>query len=204
MNDSTLKGYFVLSGAPDQELLDAEWFTGNHTRTNLRGAFGLYTDWEKRVISIPSRDKQVVVWAENHLENFSAYIEHIDAQDGVNYRAKLLNLLTNLPCGFKGVLNNVSTSTHGSLALLGDFHYLGVLDQQQKTSYLVWSDSKFDDVGYFGADCEDAKRFLIYRFPRMPVVFLPSENVCAKWRKWAGAPLGPLLSFNALEKRLCR
>lgn len=199
------KGYFVLAGTPHQELIDDEWLLGNHTRNNLRGAFGIHTEWSTRTLNIPSRDKQVMLWAdENQLDTFASAMEFIDSHEGPNYRAKLRVLLDSMPTGFRGVINNLNVSTHGSIALLGDFHYLGVFDQQQKTAYLIWDATPFDNQGYFGADCEDANRYLLYRFPLMPVVFLPSENICAKWRKWSGAPTGMLLCFNALERRLCR
>lgn len=204
IKDTILKGYFLLSGSPDPSLLDDSWITGNHLRSQNRGAFGIHTDWTTSILNIPARDKQVTLWAaSDEIEEFAIKMEFIDSSDGHNYKSKLLAMQDTLHFNFRGMVNNVNVSTHGSLALIGDFNYVGVVDQHTQSVYIAWSDTPFQATGYFGSDCDDANRYLVYRLPKMPVVFLPSENICAKWYKWQGSR-NMLLAFNALERRLNR
>ncbi len=117
---------------------------------------------------------------------------------GVNYRAKLLALCDEMPCEFLGMMNNVSTSTHGSLAVLGDVSYFGLYDKVADTSYIVWGQE---------SDLQTLQRmfplrYLVYRFPQMPVAFLPGEVLCSKWRRWTKGSSSLLHAFNALEMRL--
>lgn len=196
-----MKGYFVLGSAntpPPLSVGTSNGMAGNHTGSRTRGQFEIFTDVESKVINMPSRDKQVMLWEETPEEtDFVQCMSVIDSEPGTNYREKLLKMLAKLPRNFVGAVNNVSTSTHGSLAILGDLEYFGLHDLQTETSYFVWGTS--NDIR--NLQLTNPLRYLLYRFPPMPAVFLPGETTCSKWWRWTKN--NPLLhAFNALEMRL--
>jgi hypothetical protein len=193
----TIKGYFVLGGTNPPQL-PVTGFSGNHTGTRTRGQFVISTEHQAVTVNIPSRDKSVAMWAPEYaLTALQSRIAVLDSEPGPNYRAKLLTLLQDMPADFSAVLSNESTSTHGSLALLGSLTYYGLHDSHTDTSYLFWGTP--EDLLYI--QHTNPLRYLLYRFPQMPGVFLPGEVICSKWWRWTrNASL--LQAFNALEMRL--
>lgn len=192
-----MRGYFILgSTASDPPKLSFLGFDGNHVGSKNRGYFVSESDFACQTLNIPSRDKQVLIWYSMERLIFSDLIEKIDSEPGPNYRAKLLAILEILDPAFQGVINNASTSTHGSLALLNPEGCYGLHDNYSSTSYFMWG-SENDLRSILIAN---PLRYLVYRFPTMPIVFLPGEIICSKWWKWS--KLNLLHAFNALEMRL--
>jgi hypothetical protein len=200
-----LKGYFVLNSdgtPPPLDIFHGEPPTsGNHISARGRGNWSL-SPFPELTVSIPSRDKQVEIRSPVASQLYQR-VSVLDSSPGPTYRSKLLDLLgymDDLVCEGPriAVLNNISTSTHGSLALLGDFVYFGLHDPQANVSYLMWT-TEPGDLPMLQA--RYPLRYLVYRFPQIPVVFLAGESVCSKWWRWTkSAPL--LHAFNALEMRL--
>jgi len=193
-----LTGYFVLGGTGNPPALPFTGVaSGNHTGARARGQFVIDTDLESHTVNIPSRDKTVTSWMSQDGQLIATRLATLDAEPGPNYRTKLISLFEDLPDLF-GALVNVSTSTHGSIALVGEqVRYYGLYDQQSDTSYLLWgAESDLHTLQRMYP-----LRYLVYRFPPMRVVFLPGEVICSKWWRWTrNASL--LNAFNALEMRL--
>jgi hypothetical protein len=197
-----IKGYFVLGSTGNPVPLNLHPLSplslaGNHTKSNTRGHWEIFTQKAPQTVNIPTRDKQVLWWSHPEDNRFAPLISVLDSEPGLNYRSKLLGLQEKLSSPFLGVINNVSTSTHGSLALIGDFTYFGLHDTASGTSYLVWTD---DDEDLQKIQQQTLLRYLVFRFPKFPVAFLPGEILCGKWWRWQKS--GLLQAFNALELRL--
>jgi len=187
----------VLGGTGNPPLLPFTGVQGNHTGSRVRGQFCISSDYEAHTVNIPSRDKQVTCWASYAGSALAARLSVLDADPGPNYRAKLLAAVEGLP-NVVAALLNTSTSTHGSIALIGSqTSYYGLYDQQSDTSYLLWGTP--EDLRML--QVQAPLRFLVYRFPSMPVVFLPGEAICSKWWRWTKSST-LLHAFNALEMRL--
>ena len=199
-----MRGYFVLGskGRPlPLPIFDGDTRSGNHTKSQNCGQWEIDKVYGETV-NIPSRDKQVEIWSPQ-APALVPFVSVLDSQPGFNYKEKLTDLLgrmSNLSFDdpLYAVLNNVSTSTHGSLALLGDFTYYGVYDPQSDTAYLFWT-TEPNDLSMLLH--RHPMRYQVYRFPSMGIVFLPSERICMKWWRWLKS--GSMLqAFTALEWRL--
>lgn len=190
-------GYFVLGGAskpPPLPLGDLEkGLKGNHTASRTGGDFFICCDYPKQTVNIPTRDKRVDLWSPN-VSVLAEHIATLDSQPGENYRAKLLPLLKHVS---EGVINNISTANHGSIALLGLPSFYGLHDNQSGSSYLVWCTE--EDLNLLLI--QHPLRYLVFRFPSMKVVFIPCELLCSKWWRWTKSH-SLLHAFNALEMRL--
>jgi len=173
------------------------------------------TDLETHTLSIPSRDKQVQLFFNHGAQwlparghpDFRDMMSIIDSTDGQNYREKLRHVLGALQPDFIGVVNNVSTSTHRSLAFLAGetpIHFYGLHDLKHKGSYLAWS-TDLKDIQQLLVSDSDPLRYLFYRFPTLAydTLFLPQERICAQWWTWIKrTDFNALQPFNALERRL--
>lgn len=199
-----MRGYFVLGGKGLPAAIDSPLFfncaLGNLTGSADRGQWKFNSTADPQTINIPTRDKQVVLWSssENEAQKFYNLVSVLDSEEGVNYRDKLISLKSNFDDSFLGVINNVSISTHGSLALVGDFFYYGLHDVSSGTSYVMWT---LDSEDLIQLQRQYPLRYLVFRFPPMPVAFLPGEILCGKWWRWTKSS-SLLHAFNALEMRL--
>lgn len=197
-----MKGYLVLGGTnipPELPFLKPVVARGNHTGSKFRGQFVLCTTAPSKVLHIPSRDKIVSVWSDGDLESFAQHVGTLDSQSGVNYRSKLASMVEALGPGFTGLINNEGTTNHGSLAIISgaDLFYYGLHDTFSDVSYIMWGTPKdLDTIRY-----SYPLRYLVYRFPSMPIVFLPGEAIGSKWWRWTRAN-SLFQAFNALEMRL--
>lgn len=198
-----MKGYFVLGGGKQPSALPGFDLTisGNHIGSRDRGQWCIDTELRLSTLNIPSRDKQVQVWANDNGE-FERDIGVVDSWlDDAPYRLKLSRIRERLPDDFVGAVNNVNTDTHGSLALVSNqgFHLYGLLDTQSQSCYMVWT----LDPSFIGRVLNSSPlRFLLYRLPVANVVFIPSEALCSKWWRWLKTSTS-LQAFNALERRIC-
>ena len=200
------QGYFILGGSnPDELPLFKKMYFGNHIGLRNRGTWVFDTDLREETINIPTRDKQVQLFFNDDGGKFNTGMTLIDSSaDLPNYRAKLMRLQNTLSDSFLGAINNISTSTHGSLALVTNqipIYVYGLYDTQLGGSYLVWADSPQVVTDIL---CVQPLRYLIYRFPLLEssVLFLPSEAICSKWWRWFKTHRSVLHAFNALERRL--
>lgn len=195
-----MKGYFVLGsrmGIPPDLPTFTPTYSGNHTKAKGRGKFVICTDLEQDVVNLPSRDKQVLLWSTSP-EKFRARIQVLESTFGVNYRSKILSILDDMPQDFIGAVNNINQSTHGSLAIVGSsISYFGLFDTQSDSAYLMWG--SVEDLR--SIQIHSPLRYLVYRFPQTPAVFLVGESVCSKWWRWF-SNFNTLHAFNALEMRL--
>jgi hypothetical protein len=199
-----MRGFFVLGApgvpAPIDSHIFADVVVGNHTGSANRGHWRLSDLPESQTINIPTRDKQVILWSSIKSEERKFYnlVSVLDSEEGTNYKDKLMTLRSKMDDSFIGIINNISTSTHGSLALVGNFVYYGLHDVSSGTSYILWTE---DPEDLFQLQRQYPLRYLVFRFPPMPVVFLPGEILCGKWWRWTKSS-SLLHAFNALEMRL--
>lgn len=197
-------GYLCLGGGQELEFWPDCRLVGQPIGPH-RGRWKLEHTFQSTTLSIPSRDKQVQLLFSCDLSIFAPKIATIDSSEGRNYRTKLRVLLPDLGPGFVGVVNNLSADNHHSLAILTKttpVHVYGLYDTNLKSTYLFWS----DDPSRIEAVLQVYPlRFLLYRFPTLvnDVLFLPIERLCSQWWGWMRtSESGPLLPFNALERRL--
>ncbi len=201
-------GYFLLgsnrnSGTPPQLPFGEPDLIGNHTLSTTRGHHAIFDikDWSHTEIHIPSRDKKVDLWAASEVEPFSERIKTLDSQfKGQTYATKLGHIIGDLRPDFQAVLVNTNTSSHGNLAILDltrTISFFGIYDTHYEASYLFWG-NEGDVRALFQSS---PLRYQLYRFPRIPVVFIASETLCAKWWRWTKNN-SLLRAFNALEMRL--
>jgi hypothetical protein len=201
-----LKGYMALGGGEEVIFPHFTQYEGEGVGPK-RGRWKMDTDLKTNVLSIPSRDKQVQLFADEERFAFAPLMATIDSTEGQNYRAKLRQVLQELSPRFVGVVNNISTSTHRSLAFItGEtpIYFYGLFDTKHKGAYLAWGTDPMDIQPLLLSD-SDPLRYLIYRFPILmhDALFLPQERVCALWYTWIKrADYSALQPFNALERRL--
>ena len=200
-----IEGSFSLGGRTPAQAVPGllETTSGNHLADDRRGSWAFFSDSPELVLSIPSRDKTIRYHTSHPSAHLSLGLSEIDSLEGKNYRAKLLDLSRILHRDSEILVNNVSESTHGSLALVVrdvPLFWYGLQDLENDHSYLVWSTMPCvlarirENTG---------SRFLIYRFPtqRDSAVFLPSQAICSRWSRFHRH--GSILySFNAIERRL--
>lgn len=202
-----LKGYFVLGGPQlPRELPCFEGhMKGNHVGSRNRGQWLLDYDLTEHSLHIPSRDKRLHLLSNVDNGAFYTSMETLDSSYGdVNYRAKLQTIQSKLDGAFVGVVNNVSTSTHGSLAIITNetrLHFYGLHDTQLETSYLMWT----TDDSLLNKVLDDTPlRYLLYRMPSVcwTSVFLPGEVICSRWWRLLKNHSSHLYAYNALERKL--
>jgi len=198
-----MRGFFSLSGKARMPLP-----TFTHFADWGRGICGIDVEgWASRKLSIPTRNKQVLLLTENgaDLGNFTDFMATVDASEGANYQEKLRAFLEGCDAGFRGLVVNLNTSNYVSLALVAasEVFVLGVQDQHTETCYVVWATEESDLQALLDTD---PLRFLIYRFPKLEndALFFSIETLVYKWHKWGQTHASTLLGFNALERRLFR
>lgn len=203
-----LNGYFALGGAqiPDDLPCFKKQYSGNHLNSRSRGQWVIDCDLTPVNMNIPSRDKQVQLFSDVDDNKFLDLMSSIDSEyEEKNYRGKLNLVQQQLASAFTGIVNNISTSTHGSLALITNdtpIHFFGLHDTGLNYSYLMWC----TDYDYHRVILESQPlRFLLYRMPALvnSSIFLPGEVLCARWwRLSKNHGNNTLYGFNALERRL--
>jgi len=202
-----LNGYFSLGGPqlPIPLPVFKGTYKGNHINARNRGQWAFDTKFENKSLNIPSRDKRVTIFASSELSEFGSLMEFLDSEyDHANYRGKLNLILPNLSSSFVGIVNNISNSTHGSLAVLTNdtpLYFYGLHDVELEYTYLMWTASQ-----EFFQSVLDAKplRYLVYRMPVLQrgAVFLPGEILCSKWWRLNKNHPSTLYALNAIERRL--
>jgi len=195
-----MRGYFSLSGQPT--LPDFRMtHEGPGVGARSLGRWGIATDLGSITLNIPSRDKQVMLWHRTCPEFVSALATLDSSFQGLTYADKLTRVLTYLPANFVGMVSNISTDTHSSIAVLSNpgLSVCGLVDTKTASSYLLWAPDGQDPTHELRS--AHPLRFLVYRMPRLHVLFLPAESVCSKWHRWSKT--SALLAFNALERKLC-
>jgi hypothetical protein len=185
-----LRGYFTLTGTPSLSTFDSAPYYDTLIQTKQKGELFLDTDLATHGFDIPSRDKQVLM--------FGDYCDEMSTVDSMfpelPYQQKLIQLGLGQNPGF--ILNRTS---HGSIAILGcAFHY-GLFDLKTQSAYYLFSTESSTLENCLAAE---PLRYLLYRFPRSPVVFIQAEGVCSKWWRWMKTHQSPLHAFNALEHKL--
>jgi len=153
-----------------------------------------------QTLNIPSRDKEVQLWA-THGNDFMSRLAVIDSWcTGSTYSEKIGMIAHASPANFVGFVNNINSDTHGSVALVcpSGITVTGLYRTDKTGAYLVFHPSAMPapSLDY------NKNEFLHYRFPEMQSLFLHSESVCAKWWRWT-TNSSVLQAFNALERRLC-
>lgn len=202
-----LNGYFVLGGPqlPRELPLFAGNYTGNHVGSRNRGQWVIDCALHKQDLRIPARDKTVSLLSSTAHAEFSNSMSNLDSSYGdSNYKGKLQAIQQELPQDFVGMVNNQSTSTHGSLAVITNdiaINFWGLHDTQLDSSYLVWS----NDAGFASRVLEHSPlRYLLYRMPALThgSLFLPGEVICARWWRLLKNHSSHLYAYNALERKL--
>jgi hypothetical protein len=119
----------------------------------------------------------------------------LDSVEGTNYREKLLSIEE--PCW---LINYDESMVASGIAVVSSpsLSWVGIYDRSVEYAYLMWASD--------GSDVEDLLRtdplrFLMFRLPSMPTVFMPMRALTSKWYRWAKQG-DLLLAFNALERRL--
>ena len=161
-----------------------------HLINGVKGGYSLETDLDSHYFPVPSRDKEVLLYGDYH-----AALGKLDSSyAGLSYQDKLLQE------GFgttPGVI--INKTTHGSLAVLGSVPAYGLYDTKSGSAFYFFT----TDPARFNAILENNPlRYLIYRFPTAPVVFIQAEGVCSKWWRWMQTSRSVLHAFNALEHKL--
>lgn len=199
-----LSGYLALGGGHEVIWPQFKDYLGEGVGPR-RGRWALNTDLKTNTLSIPSRAKQVQLFYSTDPGTFASLMSTIDSDQGPNYKTKLRTVLENLSPDFTGLVNNISMSTHRSLAILTRetrIHFYGLFDTKLKGSYLVWSSDPKEIQPLID---EEPLRYNLYRFPILEhdVVFVPQERLCALWWTWIKrSDYSALQPFNALERRL--
>ena len=199
-----ISGYMALGGGHEFVFSHFTQHHGDGVGPS-RGRWAMDTELGSTTLSIPSRDKQVQLFYSTDPGTFASLMSTIDSEEGKNYRTKLKAVLAELSPDFLGAVNNVSTTTHRSLAILTNVtpvHFYGLFDLKLKGAYLTWSD---DPLILQRLLQDEPLRFLLYRFPVLQhdAVFLPQERICALWWTWIKrSEFSALQPFNALERRL--
>lgn len=202
-----LNGYFILGSvqASSNLPLFSKACSGSHVGSKSRGIWVVDSSFDSQIVNLPARDKQVQLWSNTGIFEFANLISSLDSSYlGLSYKEKLNGVRSNLTTEFQGTVNNINSSTHGSLALLCNLNpiYLyGLHDTQLDSSYLMWSTNQ--DFVYSLMEAQPL-RYLLYRFPVLEnnAIFIQSEAICSKWWGWLKTHKSHLHAFNALEKRL--
>ncbi len=198
-------GYFVLGGPGTAPPLftDTPAVQGNHTQSPSRGHHALFDlhGWTHSEIHIPARDKKVDLWMTRPAPDFEERLKTLDSQyKGQTYTVKLANVIAPEQPDLQVVVLNTNIASHGSLAicdLTRTLMFFGIRDTHTQTAYLFWG-AEFNVRALL---ISNPLRYEIYRFPHIPVVFIASETLCAKWWRWTKNN-SLLRAFNALEMRL--
>jgi hypothetical protein len=199
-----IRGYVCLGGGPEVVFPHFTQYEGDGVGPK-RGRWRMDTDLKTSVLSIPSRDKQVQLFYSTDPGTFAGLMSTIDSSEGQSYKAKLRTVLGELSSDFVGVVNNISTTTHRSLAILTrsePIYFYGLFDLRQKGAYLAFASDPIDIQPLYDSD---PGRYLLYRFPVLTddAVFIPQERICALWWTWIRrSDFSALQPFNALERRL--
>jgi hypothetical protein len=202
-----LNGYLALGGAQLPAPLPCfeASVKGNHIGSRNRGHWVFDTYFQKTVLNIPSRDKQVESFTSTDCSLFSERLSGLDSEnEHLTYKGKLNLILPELSPNFIGIVNNISTSTHGSLALVcrdAGLHFYGLFDTELDYTYLMWT----SEAGFLAEVLESKPlRYLVYRMPILTnnSVFLPGEIICSKWWRLTKNHSQVLYALNALERRL--
>lgn len=185
-----LRGYFTLTGQAALSTFDNAPYFDNLIQAKQKGELYLDTDLAAHGFDIPARDKQVLLFGE--------YIDEMSTIDSMypelSYQQKLVQLGLGVEPGF--ILNRTN---HGSIAILGCKYHYGLLDLKARSAYYLFSTEEDTLEKCLAAE---PLRYLIYRFPSSPVVFIQAEGVCSKWWRWMKTHQSPLHAFNALEHKL--
>lgn len=183
------KGFIGLGGRQYVPL-----FPCNHEDTKSR--WGIYHTEDEIIpvsLSIPSRSKRAQVLPRGTID--IATLGLLDSLDGENYLCKLKAIPDQC-----WMVNYDGAGLASGIAIVNsDVVWVGMYDKTLDYSYLMWADDP-SDVDTLLAD--DPLKFLIFRFPQMPTVFLPLRAaMTSKWHRWMRSG-NLLLAFNALERRL--
>ena len=181
------KGYIGLGGRQYTPLFPAPL-------SDSRAKWGIDpSEWVTATLNIPTRSKQVTILSPTPLP-YLRDIELLDSQDGANYKNKLGCIQEEC-----WLINYDDTQVASGLAVVNSsVAWVGLYDRTLEYAYLAWATE--------GSDIEtlltsDPLRFLLFRFPEMPVAFLPLRALTSKWYRWSKSG-ELLLAFNALERRL--
>lgn len=199
--------YFVLGGTNSAPRLD----TGEpriivdsrrgHFNAGYFEAVAPELEFEANV-HLPSRDKQVSIWTCSFAPALTCEFETLDSRmRELNYTAKIKQALQNINFEGRAIVVNRSSSSHDSVVLIdtqaSDLGFFGLHDCYANVSYLMWN----TEHGVQNLLQASPLRYLLYRLPKLSVVFLPIEALRSKWWRWSKG--GSLLkAFNALEMRL--
>ena len=202
-----INGYFVLGGPqlPRELPLFEKHYAGNHIGSRNRGQWVIDSMLPNQSLNIPSRDKTISLLSSTDHVSFQTHMATIDSEYGdSNYRSKLQKMQSSFREDFIGLVNNVSTSTHGSLAIITNalpIHFWGLHDPQLETSYLLWSTA--EDFANRVLEVVPL-RYLLYRMPSLEhsALFLPGEVICARWWRLLKNHSSHLYAYNALERKL--
>jgi hypothetical protein len=202
-----ISGYFVLGGPqlPRDLPLFAKTYKGNHVGNRNRGQWVVDSGLFKQTLNIPSRGKSIELLSSTDHELFAASMATLDSEYGdVNYRSKLQHIQNQFSADFIGMVNNISTSTHGSLAIICNdlpVHFWGLYATEIESAYLLWSTS----VDKCSLLLEHSPlHYLQYRMPTLHrnALFLPGEVICARWWRLLKNHSSHLYAYNALERKL--
>lgn len=201
-----MAGYLCLGGGQELDLTHLFFHYVGAPVGPHRGRWALKTNLFHQAISIPARDKRMGLLSSDDHATFLASMEQLDSQwPDQPYREKLRQVVSQLSGPFVGVVNNFSTSTHHSFALLSramPITLIGLFDSQLRSTYLVWSTdpNQIEQLLQLYP-----MRFLVYRFPLVvdDALFFPIERLCSRWWRWIQrSDFAALQPFNALERHL--
>lgn len=185
------RGYFILVGNNPLPTFSVE-VIGTVGSTRDKGGFCLESTLVPQTLSIPSRDKQVILWTSKDIISRIATIDSF--MGSADYQSKL----EAMQLAVQGVILN--KGQHSSVALLGNFFCYGLFDTQLRSAYYFFTDDDSDLSRVLGSD---PLRYLVYRFPLLKTAcFIQSEAVCSKWWRWMKTHNSVLHAFNALEHKL--
>lgn len=186
-----LSGYFAINRDVPLPTFDAENTLSVNLMPKDKGLLVVDTDLPQYGFSIPSRDKNVLLFGP-----YNDSIQTIDSAipSATTYAQKLEAL------NFGNEVSTIINITeHGSFAVMGSLCAWGLCEVATGTVYFLFSTDpnrvteilKLNPLKYF-----------VYRFPRAPIVFFQAQGVRAKWWRWISTHKCLLHAFNALEHKL--